>query len=176
MQKSKQFLNNLTLRSPVGHEHIPELSPAAVVLQQSDKGGRGAWGPAQLTQLGPKLTVLHHDTDQPANGGGTNPWARWLRELTVRIPAWCALEASVFAPEQYFGPLLAGEATPCLEAADGRGDALGNVFVRGAHYGRHRDTCKKKKQKKLPLQKKTTTKEISCYLIMLNYLTGDVFK
>lgn len=71
MQKSMQLPNSLTLRHPVGDEHIPELSPAAVVLQQSDEGGRGAWGPAQLTKLGPTLTMLPNDTNQPASGGGT---------------------------------------------------------------------------------------------------------
>lgn len=71
MQLIKQLPNNLTLRRPVGHKHVPELSPAAVVLQQSDQGGRGAGGPAQLTQLGPTLTVLPDDAHQPASGGGT---------------------------------------------------------------------------------------------------------
>lgn len=71
IQESKQLPNNLTLWHPIGHEHIPELSPAAVVLQQSDQGGCGAGGPTHLTQLGPTLTVLPDDTNQPARGGGT---------------------------------------------------------------------------------------------------------
>lgn len=80
MQQSKPLPNKLTLRRPVGHEHVPQLSPAAVVLQQSDQGGRGAGGAAQITQLGPTLTVLPDDAHQPASGGGTTLLARWRRE------------------------------------------------------------------------------------------------
>lgn len=43
------------------------------------------------------------------------------------------LEMSLFPPEQHVGSLLAGQATPCLEAADSRGGAFGNDFIRGAN-------------------------------------------
>lgn len=60
---------NLTQRCPVGDESVSELSPAAVVLQQSDEGGGRAGGPTQLTQLRHTLTVLPENAHQPVSGG-----------------------------------------------------------------------------------------------------------
>lgn len=67
---SKHLLNNLTQRCPVGDERVSELSPAAIVLQQPDEGGRRAGGPTELTQLWQTLTVLPDDAHQPVREGG----------------------------------------------------------------------------------------------------------
>lgn len=143
---SKRLLNNLTQRCPVGDERFPELSPASVVLQQPDEGGRRAGGPTQVTQLWQTLSVLSDDAHQPVREGGAtctymSGWQE--KELMLRIPAW--IEVSLFVPEQHSGPLVAGQGTPDLEAIGSRGGALGNVFIHRTHCAAHWGACKKVK-------------------------------
>lgn len=147
---SKRLLNNLTQRCPVGDERVPELSPAAIVLQQPDEGGRRAGGPTELTQLWQTLTVLPDDAHQPVREGGATCTDTYMsgwqgKQLMLRILPW--IEVSLFVPEQHFGPLVAGQGTPGLEAIGSTGGTLRNVFIHSTHCAAHWGTCKKNKVK-----------------------------
>lgn len=51
-------------------------------------------------------------------------------------------------PEQHFGPLVAAQDTPGLEAVQRGGGALGNVVLHSAHRAAHVNTWRPKGVKK----------------------------
>lgn len=59
--------------------------------------------------------------------------------VSAEGPDMC--EGDSVVPEQHFGPLVAGQATPGLEALHSRGGTLGNVVVHSAHRAAHSATC-----------------------------------
>lgn len=90
--------HSLTQRCPAADETVSELSPAAVVLQQSDQGGGRAGGLAQLTQLRHTLAVLPQSARQPVTQGQTHTWwetgghlAETQRYEHLMCPTWAAL-------------------------------------------------------------------------------------
>lgn len=46
-------------------------------------------------------------------------------------------EGEFGVPEQHFGPLVAGQATPGLKAVNSRGCTLGNIVLHSAHCAAH---------------------------------------
>lgn len=50
-------------------------------------------------------------------------------------------------PEQRFGPLVARQAAPGLEAINSRGGTLGNVAVHGAYRAAHSAACIPQREK-----------------------------
>lgn len=54
-------------------------------------------------------------------------------------------EGERVAPEQHFGPLVAGQAAPGLVAVNGRGGTMGDIVVRSAHCAAHVSTWRVKK-------------------------------
>lgn len=51
-------------------------------------------------------------------------------------------------PEQHFGPLIAGQATPGLVAVNSRGGTLGNIVLDSAHCAAHVTTWRTRGVKK----------------------------
>lgn len=131
---------------PAGDECVSKLSPAAVVLQQSDQGGGRAGRLAQRAQLGHTLAVEGEDAHKPVGGGQeniqVNSWKQkrklqgWLQEK------W---ECTLFRPEQHFGSLGAGQAAPGLVASGSGRNTLGNVGILSARCGAQSATWWKKK-------------------------------